>query len=182
MGPLLLVGRMLSIRNMGAKSHGSMSAFSARRGPWIALISALCAGAGCRATPQNAPPGAVATEEARVERAVDERLRALFPELENEISRAAITRAVLEGSAADPADPDVPTAAIAAIRRGDFDHARGLLGVLVTQSEVAKAREFLARGELHPAVTVLDRAVHAAPDSAELRIMRGDAELAIAPG
>jgi tetratricopeptide (TPR) repeat protein len=160
------------------QSIGNMRALSAR-GTWIASLCALCAAAGCRVTAQGPTPAEKAAEEARVERAVDERLRALFPELADEISRASITRAILEGSATDPSDPDVPTAAIAAIRRGDFDHARGLLGVLVTQSEVAKAREFLSRGELHPAVVVLDRAVHAAPDSAELRIMRGDAELAI---
>jgi len=113
-----------------------------------------------------------------VERALDERLRALFPEVQGDFSRAAITRAVLDATPEKTGDPavaaDVPSAAVVAIRRGEYDQARSLLGVLVTQSEVARARGFLASGDLRAAVRVLDHAVATAPESADLRILRAD--------
>lgn len=121
-----------------------------------------------------------AAEDERVEQAVDARLRSLFPEVSGEISRRAILEALLECEPVPTAETGVPLAAIAAIRVGDWDLARGLLGELVTEGEVARARELAAKGDPRGAVAVLDHAVATAPDSAELRLLRGDAELAVA--
>ncbi|MBL8858587.1 MAG: hypothetical protein JNL28_08795 [Planctomycetes bacterium] len=140
----------------------------------------LVAAAGCRGPAVVEAQAAAAAEEARVQRAVDDRLRAIFPEVQGELTRAAILRALLAGGAEESGTDDVPAAAILSIRRGDYDLARGQLGELVTAEEVAKAREFLARDDQRAAVLVLDHAVATAPDSAELRLMRGEAELALA--
>ena len=121
-----------------------------------------------------------AAEEERVRRAAEDWLRALFPEVQGEITRAAIAHALVVEAPVEPQMGDVPAAAIAAVRRGDYARARGLLGELVTQNEVTRARELLSRGDDRGAITVLDRAVATAPDSPELRLMRAEAALSVA--
>lgn len=143
---------------------------------------ALMFGAGCKAgsKPDPSAMSGPGVADVRLQRAVDDALRALFPEVQGDLTRASIARALADGAASGADSADVPTAAIAAIRSGDYPLARGLLGELVARKEVEKAREFLAAGDERAAIAVLDRAVATAPDSAALRTMRAEAELRVA--
>lgn len=147
---------------------------------WLALAAPVfvaCAAPG--PTPEERAR-ARAAEEERVRRAAEDWLRALFPEVQGEITRAAIAHALVVEAPVEPQTGDVPAAAIAAVRRGDYARARGLLGELVTQNEVTRAKELLSRGDDRGAIAVLDRAVATAPDSPELRLMRAEAALSVA--
>mgnify|MGYP000609026212 CR=1 FL=1 len=77
---------------------------------------------------------------------------------------------------APSSDSEVPDAAVLAIRRGEFDRARSLLGELVAKAEVGRANEFLARGDLRSAMSELDRAV-ATAHSAEASLAETEASL-----
>ncbi len=124
-------------------------------------------------------------EDARVQRAAEARLRSLFPEVQGSITRESLTKAIVASAAPHigsgaTRQAEVPAAAIAAIERGDFATARGLLGELLAHDEIEHARALLAAGDERGALSVLDRAVSIAPDSAELRTLRGETALMVA--
>ena len=159
-----------------------------RAHPLPTLALALCGAAmslaamGCSTAPVGSAEAAAnkAREEARLRSATEERLRALFPEVEGAVTRASIAQMLIRQSDPEiPAD-DTSTAAIVAIRRGEFDRARGLLGEIQAQAEIEKARGYLAQNDHAGALAALERAVSIAPDSAELRSMRADSALVVA--
>lgn len=161
-----------------------------RRVAGLATALVLCGSlvGGCRTAAEERAraEAARAADEARVRRAAEDWVRALFPEVEGDITRAAVERALLGTTAGTPSAPsggaeagDVPAQAITAVRRGDYVRARSLLGELVTSTDLARARELLARGDERGALAALDRAVATAPDSVELRLLRGESALSV---
>jgi len=158
-----------------------------RAHPLPTLALALCGAAmslaatGCSTAPVGSAEAAAnkAREEARLRDATEERLRALFPEVEGAITRASIAQVLIRHGDLEIPPDDTPTAAIAAIRRGEFDRARGLLGEIQAQAEIEKARAYLAQNDHAGALAALERAVSIAPDSAELRSMRADSALVV---
>lgn len=147
--------------------------------PWALGVVALPACTAPRGGSADEASRKVAEEE-HLRRATEDRLRALFPEVQGAITRAAIAQALIQqGDAEIPLD-DRSTAAIAAIRRGEFDRARGVLGEIQAQTEIEKARAYLAENDHAGALAALERALSIAPDSTELRAMRADSALVVA--
>jgi hypothetical protein len=68
---------------------------------------------------------------------------------------------------------------VAAIRTGDFDRARDLLGELLATDLVERARKATAAGDPRGALLALDHALEVAPRSPSILCARGEAVLAI---
>ncbi len=124
------------------------------------------------------PPGDHAALEAE-DAAANRGLRRMFPAIEGEISAASIA-AEVERQAAE-ADPSkgVRADAMRAIRAGEFEHARDLLGELLAGGLLERARAATAAGDHRGALAALDRALEVAPRSPSIQCSRGEAILAL---
>jgi hypothetical protein len=141
--------------------------------PWMCLE-------GCRlARGKEAPPpgdrAAIEAENAAANRG----LRRMFPAIEGEITPASIATEV-ERQAAE-ADPSkgVRADAVRAIREGEYERARDLLGELLAGGLLERARTASAAGDHRGALAALDRALEVAPRSPSILCSRGEAILAL---
>jgi tetratricopeptide (TPR) repeat protein len=113
------------------------------------------------------------------------RLRALFPEIQGEITRESIANALAaergrpNRDATALAPQDRPGRVRAALDSGDYETARELLGELLVEQELARASDLLAHDDPRRALAILDRAVEIAPKDAAVRCLRGEAGLRV---
>jgi len=127
-------------------------------------------------TPERTPGGYAETDDTL---AAQPALRALFPELDGEITRESIAL-LLAGRETDQApDTDRVGRAVASLEAGRLVEAHALLGELLTEDLVARATELLAAGNARDALTVLDDAADVSPRSPEVLLLRAEGELAI---
>lgn len=125
--------------------------------------------------------------EAQAKAAEERSLRALFPEIQGQITRASIARAIEAERARAPAPElspadatrDRPSRARSAIKRGDYAGAWLLLGEILVDEQGRRARELLESGDSRGALAILDRAVEIAPHDARVRCLRGEAGLRV---
>jgi len=120
--------------------------------------------------------------EARIARAVEDRLRALFPEVSGELTRETIAVAVASDRRAVAGFSGAETnavrdRAVAALRRGDDESALLLLSELAAGREVQAARALRIAGDVEGALAGFARALDIAPHSTALRRERGETAL-----
>jgi predicted Zn-dependent protease len=156
---------------MKLRSHGLSWALAV---PWACLQACALPSA----KKDAAPPGDRAAIEAE-DAAANRGLRRMFPVIEGEITPASIAAEVERQ--ADEADPSrgVRSDAIHAIREGDFERARDLLGELLAGGLLEHARAATAAGDHRGALAALDRALEVAPRSPSILCSRGEAVLAL---
>ena len=141
--------------------------------PWACLQ-------GCRLPHgKDAPPprdrAAIEAEDAAANRG----LRRMFPSIEGEVTPTAIAAEVeRQATEADPSK-GVRADAIRAIREGEFERARDLLGELLAGGLLERARAASAAGDHRGALAALDRALEVAPRSPSILCSRGEAVLAL---
>lgn len=140
----------------------------------VCVLAATSFGA-CASTPSPAALQREADERAAaVERALQER----FPEIDGPVTRAAIVRA-LQAQPEELAGGGLKGDAVAAIAAGDYDRAQRALSELLGERLRTEARAKLDARDPRGALAVLDRAVELSPTSAEIRILRAEAALAV---
>ncbi len=120
--------------------------------------------------------------EAHVADLVAARLRALFPDVEGEVTRESIVRALAraqpdDGGALGDGSALVRERAAQALRRGDDETARALLSELAAGREAQAARALRAAGDVDGALAGYARALDIAPHSAALRRERAETAL-----
>jgi tetratricopeptide (TPR) repeat protein len=138
-------------------------------------------------TPIDPPADHEARASADPSKAVEARLRALFPEIQGEITRESIARALsaereraaVNAAAPSRAPQDRRERASAAVERGDYEDARATLGELIVEQDLARASELIAHGDARAALAILDQAVEIAPHNTAARCMRGDAAVRV---
>lgn len=148
------------------------------RVPW--LTTAVLAGAltACAARENPSREAARrAIEEESIRARAQAFLRTKFPEVEGELTREAITQALLAAPAG--ALGTARNEALAALQRGEDARAYELLGALLADAQAARAKELWAARDARGALAVLDRAVVLAPESGELRVLRAEAACAV---
>jgi tetratricopeptide (TPR) repeat protein len=152
----------------------------------LALAALGCSAPDGGATPAPASSAVQPAPAADARPDSERALRAMFPEIQGEITRDSIARALAAESAKNAASARAPSgatgehgtaqrvgAARAALDQGDFESARALIGDILADQRLARARDLIAHDDARTALAVLDEALADAPRDARLRALHG---------